>query len=164
MIEDYKTQKEIVAGQLEQQTDIDTLPLTSERFPGKSSWNDRQSITSGSGETTTFFVRGELGRVQYDVTSSNSVKVETIKDVPLVPGGGDSLVEESDNQKRILLDSSICGSCQNCIRICPHDIWTVSDSVQNMTTIDASKIGACTMDNECIRVCPTGAIEIIPKG
>lgn len=109
---------------------------------------DKLVITRGDGR---FFSRG----------SSNSVKVEIIKDAPSVPGGQDTLVEASDEKKKILLDTSICASCQNCVAICPHDIW-VPSAHNHRTTINEEKIGACTMDNECIRVCPTGAIEIIP--
>ncbi|MDC1175601.1 pyruvate kinase [Bacteriovoracaceae bacterium] len=110
---------------------------------------DKLVITRGDGR---FFSRG----------SSNSVKVEIIKDAPKVPGGQDSLSEASDDKKKILLDNSICASCQNCVHICPHDIWKVSDNDRRTTYINEAKISECTMDYECIRVCPTGAIEIIP--
>ena len=110
---------------------------------------DKLVITRGDGK---FFARG----------SSNSVKVEIIKDVPKVLGGSDVLIEASDDKKKILLDTSICASCQNCIGICPHDIWMTSDDENKNTIINEAKLGACTLDMECIRVCPTGAIEIIP--
>ncbi len=109
---------------------------------------DNIVITRGDGR---FFARG----------SSHSVKVEIIKDSPNVLGGQSVLIEGSDSKKKILLDSSVCASCQNCISICPHDIWQTNDV--GSTTINASKVGACTMDYECIRVCPTGAIEILPQ-
>ena len=108
---------------------------------------DKLVITRGDGK---FFSKG----------SSNSVKVEIIKDEPKVPGGGDVLIESSDKEKKILLDSSVCASCQNCIQICPHDIWTTDD--KHNTVINDSRVSECTLDYECIRVCPTGAIEIIP--
>ena len=68
---------------------------------------DKLVITRGDGK---FFSKG----------SSNSVKVEIIKDEPKVPGGGDVLLESTDAKKKILLDTSVCASCQNCIQICPH--------------------------------------------
>lgn len=111
---------------------------------------DKLVITRGDGS---FFSRG----------SSNSIKVEIIKDRPNVPGGSDSFVEASDDKKKILLDTSICSSCQNCISICPHDIWMVDTEDNNNTIINKDRVNECTMDNECIRVCPTGAIEIIPS-
>ncbi len=110
---------------------------------------DKLVITRGDGK---FFARG----------SSNSVKVEIIKDRPKVPGGGDVLQEASDNKKKILLDTSVCASCQNCVSICPHDIWQVTEDQFTNTYINEPRINECTMDYECIRVCPTGAIEIIP--
>lgn len=110
---------------------------------------DKLVITRGDGK---FFARG----------SSNSVKVEIVKDKPKVPGGQDVLQEASDKKKKILLDTSVCASCQNCVSICPHDIWKVSDDEQRNTYINEKRINECTMDYECIRVCPTGAIEILP--
>ncbi|GAB4014929.1 MAG: pyruvate kinase [Bdellovibrio sp.] len=111
---------------------------------------DKLVITRGDGK---FFARG----------SSNSVKVEIIKDVPKVQGASDVLLEASDNKKKILLDTSVCASCQNCISICPHGIWMTSDDENKTTIINEPKVPDCTMDMECIRVCPTGAIEIFPK-
>jgi pyruvate kinase len=110
---------------------------------------DKLVITRGDGK---FFARG----------SSNSVKVEIIKDRPKVPGGQEVLKEASDKKKKILLDTSVCASCQNCVHICPHDIWKVTDDELSNTYINEPRISECTMDYECIRVCPTGAIEILP--
>lgn len=111
---------------------------------------DRLVITRGDGR---FFARG----------SSNSVKVEIIKDRPKVLGSSDVTQEESDSQKRILLDTSICASCQSCISICPHDIW-MTDKKEQRTMVNSQKISDCTLDMQCVQVCPTGAIEIIPLG
>jgi pyruvate kinase len=111
---------------------------------------DKLVITRGDGR---FFTRG----------SSNSVKVETIRDRPRVLGSSETLKEASDDKKRMLLDTSICGSCHSCVQICPHDIWQVADSTSKETTINKEKISSCTLDLECVRVCPTGAIEILPR-
>ncbi|MFT6070098.1 MAG: pyruvate kinase [Bacteriovoracaceae bacterium] len=111
---------------------------------------DKLVITRGDGR---FFSHG----------SSNSVKVHTIKDRPKILGGSDGLEIERDEKKRILLDTNLCAGCQNCVSICPHDIWAVSDDEEKRTYIDPNKIHACTMDNQCIDACPTGAIEIHPN-
>lgn len=111
---------------------------------------DKLVITRGDGR---FFSHG----------SSNSVKVHTIKDRPKVIGGSDGLDIAKDKDKRILLDTNLCAGCQNCVSICPHDIWAVSDDEERRTYIDPTKIHACTMDNQCIDACPTGAIEIHPN-
>lgn len=108
---------------------------------------DKLVVTRGDGR---FFSQG----------SSNSVKVEMIKDTPKVKGGSEGLVESSDDKKKILLDSSICGSCQACIQVCPHDIWTLN--ADKNTIINDVNIGKCAMDMACVEACPTGAIEIIP--
>lgn len=111
---------------------------------------DKIVITRGDGK---FFSRG----------SSNSVKVEIIRDRPKVPGDSDVLLEASDDKKRILFDTSVCGSCHSCINICPHDIWVLDDKGNKNTIINEDKVSSCSLDMECVRVCPTGAIEIIPK-
>lgn len=110
---------------------------------------DKLVITRGDGK---FFATG----------SANSVKVEIIKDVPKVLLGSDHLIEASDNKKRLMLDTSICGSCQSCLSICPHDIWVLTPGDSPTTTINEGAIAQCALDMECVRVCPTGAIEIIP--
>lgn len=111
---------------------------------------DRLVLTRGDGK---FFSRG----------SSNSVKVEIIRDIPKVPGGSEGLVEASDDKKKILLDSTLCASCMACVHVCPHDIWTVTTDEAKMTSINANKIDRCAMDMACVEACPTGAIEIIPN-
>ena len=93
--------------------------------------------------------------------TSNSIKVEIVKDVRPLSRDKDFLEEAGDKDKRILLDTGVCAGCQNCVKICPHDIWAVTDDRENRTYINKDKVSACTMDMECVRVCPTGAIEII---
>jgi pyruvate kinase len=110
---------------------------------------DKLVITRGDGK---FFSTG----------SSNSVKVEIIKDNPKVLGGSEALEEASDDKKKILLDHNICASCQRCVQICPHDIWKVNPDNKD-TYLNASQIEHCKMDMQCIKACPTGAIEIIPS-
>ncbi len=111
---------------------------------------DKLVITRGDGK---FFRAG----------SSNSVKVDIIKDVPKVLGsGGDTLEEISDDKKKILLDHNICASCQRCVEICPHAIWKINPITKD-TYLNKDQIHYCNMDLQCIKVCPTGAIEIIPN-
>lgn len=111
---------------------------------------DRLVLTRGDGK---FFSRG----------SSNSVKVEIIRDIPKVPGGSEGLVEASDDKKKILLDSTLCASCMACTTVCPHEIWTITKDESKMTSINAAQINHCSMDMTCVEACPTGAIEIIPN-
>ncbi len=110
---------------------------------------DKLVITRGDGQ---FFSRG----------SANSIKVEIIKDAPRSHEKHNTFIEGEDHKKRILLDTSMCGSCQNCVKICPHDIWAHDSEQKSLTIINKENVSQCTMDMECIRVCPTGAIEIIP--
>ena len=110
---------------------------------------DKVVITRGDGK---FFARG----------SSNSVKVEIIKDKPKVPGSSEGLVTSEFSKGSIHFDSNICGSCNSCLSVCPHDIWMVSPDT-GRTYINHGKSESCAMDMACVEMCPTGAIEIIPK-
>lgn len=110
---------------------------------------DKLVVTKGDGN---FFSQG----------SSNSVKVELIRDTPKVLGGSTGLEEASDDKKKILLDTNNCASCQACVQVCPHDIWAVSKDEKRETYIEAKNIDRCAMDLACVDACPTGAIEIIP--
>lgn len=111
---------------------------------------DKLVITLGDGK---FFQQG----------TTNSIRVETIKDVPKALEHTESaaIQEVTVKQGKILLDTTICASCQACIRVCPHQIWEIAPTHEQETRINAEKAPNCTMDMECIRVCPTGAIEII---
>lgn len=111
---------------------------------------DKLVVTRGDGQ---FFSQG----------SSNSVKVELIKDAPKVKGGSQGLEEASDDKKKILLDTTNCASCQACVQVCPHEIWAVTKDEKRDTYIEAKNINKCTMDLACVDACPTGAIEIIPQ-
>jgi pyruvate kinase len=110
---------------------------------------DKIVLTRGDGK---FFSKG----------NSNSVKVDIIKDAPKVLGSHDVIEEAADDKKKIHLDLSVCATCQNCVSICPHNIWE-ADPKTKMTHLNAENVSHCSMDMECVRTCPTGAIEIIPK-
>ena len=111
---------------------------------------DKLVVTKGDGK---FFSQG----------SSNSLKVEVVKDKPKVVGGSHGLLEASDEDKKILLDTTVCGSCQACIQVCPHDIFAITKDQQKSTYIKEINITKCKMDMACVESCPMGAIEIIPK-
>jgi pyruvate kinase len=112
---------------------------------------DKIVVTQGDGK---FFQQG----------TTNSIRVDIIKDVPraISTGSHDSVQEAVFSKGKILHDTTICASCQACVAVCPHGIWAVSSDAHKETRIDHSKVEACTVDMECVRVCPTGAIEIIP--
>lgn len=114
---------------------------------------DKVVITVGDGR---YFQQG----------STNSIRVEIIKDVPkaIEAVGPETLQEVSFTRGKILLDTTICASCQACVSVCPHDIWVVTKDDRRDTRIDETKAERCSIDMECVRVCPTGAIEIIPFG
>jgi pyruvate kinase len=110
---------------------------------------DKLVLTKGDGR---FFSQG----------SSNSVKVEIIKDVPKIKGGSEGLQEASDEFKKILLDTTVCASCQACVQVCPHSIWAVTKDETKLTYLNIKNVSQCAMDMACVDSCPTGAIEIIP--
>ena len=113
---------------------------------------DKVVVTQGDGK---YFQQG----------STNSIRVDIIKDVPraITSGSHDAVQEAPFAKGKILHDTTICASCQACVAVCPHGIWKVNSDADKETIIDISKIESCTVDMECVRVCPTGAIEIIPK-
>ena len=139
----------IVIDQEKESTDFmkNVLREVKERLKLKN--GDKLVVTKGDGQ---FFSQG----------SSNSVKVELIKDTPKVLGGSEGLEEASDDKKKILLDTNNCASCQACVQVCPHDIWAVTKDGEKRTFIEAKNIYRCSMDLACVDACPTGAIEIIP--
>jgi pyruvate kinase len=112
---------------------------------------DKVVLTVGDGR---FFRQG----------TTNSIRVEIIKDVPfaLKNTSQDSIQEVSFDKGKILLDTSICASCQACIRVCPFDIWTSLAENNFETRIHSVNVNKCALDMQCVEACPTGAIEIIP--
>ena len=108
-------------------------------------------ITVGDGR---FFKQG----------TTNSIRVEIIKDVPKAIKSTDqeTIQEVSFDKGKILLDTGICASCQACINVCPYDIWTTKLDKNSDTRINSSQVYRCDLDMQCVEVCPTGAIEIIP--
>ena len=117
---------------------------------------DKIVITHGDGK---YFKQG----------TSNSLRVELIKDIPREDFENTSSkkfqeVKIDDKGSRIILDTSVCASCQNCVSICPHGIWKVNLDADKNTIINEEFASACTQDMECVEACPTGAIEIISTG
>ena len=112
---------------------------------------DKVVVTVGDGK---FFKQG----------TTNSIRVETIKDIPkaLKNTDQDLIQEVSFDRGKLLLDTSICASCQACISICPFEIWTISSENNNETRINPLQAKLCTLDMACLELCPTGAIEIFP--
>jgi pyruvate kinase len=101
----------------------------------------------------------------FSQTSSHSIRVEIIQNAILLPKNQshDDILDEAklSNGGKILLDTQICASCQNCVSVCPHEIWAVTPDASRNTYIDKDKAQYCTLDLACVDECPTGAIEII---
>lgn len=112
---------------------------------------DKVVVTVGDGK---FFRHG----------TTNSIRVETIKDVPkaILNTDQDSIQEVSFDQGKFLLDTSICASCQVCISVCPFEIYSASIEDNHETRINGLNVHKCVLDMACVEGCPTGAIEIIP--
>ncbi|MBT6324849.1 MAG: pyruvate kinase [Bdellovibrionales bacterium] len=116
----------------------------------KLSNGDKLVITKGDGK---MFSEG----------TSNLIRVEVINDAPKVAGGKEFLETAEFDLGQINLDTHACTSCQECLRICPVDIWAVSDDSQKRVYIKQENAEKCLLDMECVDICPTGAIEIINK-
>jgi pyruvate kinase len=132
-------------------TKLEGMMLEKLKEQGLVQLGDKVVVTVGDGK---FFRQG----------TTNSIRVETIKDVPraLKNTDQDSIQEVSFDRGKLLLDTSICASCQACINVCPFDIWTTSIENNNETRINGATVHKCTLDMQCVEACPTGAIEIIP--
>ena len=105
---------------------------------------DKLVITRGDGR---FFSQGQ----------SNTVRVELIKDSPVVRGGSDTLYSADFPKGQINLDTFSCATCYNCVSTCPHDIWEQPKSAGAHVLINESKVDNCTLDMECVNKCPTGS-------
>ncbi|MEK6626612.1 MAG: pyruvate kinase, partial [Bdellovibrionota bacterium] len=111
---------------------------------------DKLVITRGEGR---FFAKG----------TANTVRVEIIKDVPKVIGGGDTLESAEFSKGQINLDTHACASCQACVGTCPHEIFGVTKDEEHRIYINKVTVERCALDMACVENCPTGAIEIIPR-
>ncbi len=54
-----------------------------------------------------------------------------------------------------------CIACQSCVYICPHDIWETNHADNRRVIMVKENAPNCTVDFECVRVCPTGAIQLV---
>lgn len=109
---------------------------------------DKIVITHGDGN---YFRQG----------TSNSLRVDIVKDVPKEKASNKFIEAKISDEGRIILDTSLCASCQMCISVCPHHIYKISLDKDKNTMIDENQASNCTLDMECVEKCPTGAIEII---
>lgn len=109
---------------------------------------DKIVITHGDGS---YFKQG----------TSNSISLEIIKEITRPDKDHHTKSQEVEIPNgRIILDTSICASCQTCISVCPHDIWKFN-ATDRVTRINEVNAKDCSKDMECVSNCPTGAIEII---
>ena len=68
---------------------------------------------------------------------SNSIRVETIRE-HLEDAKKKNDVDKVDFGKgSIILDTNACAGCQNCVSVCPHDIYKVGENRE--TYIDSIK-------------------------
>lgn len=119
---------------------------------------DRVVVTHGDGKI-------------FRQNTSHSVRVKIVQNAPSAETkmvaenlSSDEFIAEADFENgKILLDTQICASCQNCVSVCPHGIWAVTTDMAKLTYIDQGKAPDCSLDMACVENCPTGAIEIISK-
>jgi pyruvate kinase len=132
-------------------TKLETMMIEKLKKENLLALGDKVVVTVGDGK---FFRQG----------TTNSIRVETIKDVPTAIKNTtqDKIQEVSFDKGKILLDTTICASCQACISVCPFDIWTTKIEANHETRINAVNVHKCVLDMQCVEACPTGAIEIIP--
>lgn len=93
--------------------------------------------------------------------TSNSIRVEIIKNDGSKKKGEHLDIARFD-RGRIILDTDVCSSCQNCLTVCPHNIWVLTTERKEVR-INHEEASSCALDMACVERCPTGAIEIIQK-
>jgi pyruvate kinase len=110
---------------------------------------DKVVITVGDGK---FFKQG----------TTNSIRVEIIRDVPkaLKSTDQDRIQEVSFDRGKLLLDTDLCASCQICIEVCPHHIWTIDAKSSHETRIDASRAKLCQLDMQCVEEVQPGRLKL----
>lgn len=95
--------------------------------------------------------------------SSNAIRVELMKNIEIGVETKDFIEEVEFDRGSIIFNPTQCASCQNCIQVCPHDIWKETPVAPRLTYINKERVNECTMDNKCVESCPTNAIEIKVK-
>jgi pyruvate kinase len=89
-----------------------------------------------------------------------------IKDIPVGTelGGQKDLIDVAEfGAGFIKFNPELCTSCDNCIEVCPHDIWKQTPNIPKLTFINRERVEECDLDMKCVEVCPSGAIEITRK-
>lgn len=59
----------------------------------------------------------------------------------------------------VLIDEEKCIGCNLCVEFCPENLVSMDPD-----TGKAVKCDMCHGDPECVKACPTGALELVEKG
>ena len=112
---------------------------------------DKIVITGGDGK---FFVKGSSNQLKVEVLRRTAEEIENSHPSETVETGRGS----------ISIDTKKCVPCgKMCVEACPHNIWSVVEERPPRTYLKKREAKSCAFDMECVRVCPTDAITIIPK-
>ena len=55
----------------------------------------------------------------------------------------------------VIVDQEKCEGCEECVEVCPVDVYEMQDGKSNPTNADE-----CLGCESCVEVCPTSAITI----
>ncbi|MBF0454438.1 MAG: pyruvate kinase [Magnetococcales bacterium] len=93
--------------------------------------------------------------------SSSTIRVEIVKGSGDDQDGEGEILEEPISGKGMVrIDLSRCVACQNCVAACPHEIWFREEGGNSLPKIHDKHVDACSLDEACVRLCPTQAIQI----
>lgn len=72
--------------------------------------------------------------------------------------GDDQLLGYRTRDAQFVIDQKLCIQCGGCVEVCPNDIFGMHN---RKVYLKEDNCKNCTFDNECMKICPTNAIEVI---
>lgn len=92
---------------------------------------------------------------------ANSMKVELITRKVSKEDRSKAMDEIHFDDGSLYYNHLKCIACQSCVYVCPHEIWETNHTDNRRVILVKDKAPDCSVDFECVNVCPTGAIQLV---